>query len=282
MHRLLAFHNNRMLDRQFLLADDSVYRVGRAADNDIVADWDEEVSRHHATLSCTSSGVRLRLLETASNAAFVDGHKVSDVKLRAGQSFVVGRTRFELQQVTQSDSPTGNTVQQLAIDRQQLKQLRYEDADKRIEVLTSLPAVIRESGVERDLYVRLANLLLAGIQHADGGWGPAPWRRKRHAYRPETSEQPPVASVEETALAVEALLAYTAATPQIAQSVAAGIDWLVERVETGRYIEPSPIGFYFAKLWYYERLYPQVFTVGALAKACCLAGIGPQAVTATA
>jgi squalene-hopene/tetraprenyl-beta-curcumene cyclase len=30
---------------------------------------------------------------------------------------------------------------------------------------------------------------------------------------------------------------------------------------------PSPISFYFAKLWYYERLYPQIFTVGALSRA---------------
>jgi squalene-hopene/tetraprenyl-beta-curcumene cyclase len=29
-------------------------------------------------------------------------------------------------------------------------------------------------------------------------------------------------------------------------------------------MEPSPIGFYFAKLWYYERLYPRIFTVAAL------------------
>ncbi len=28
--------------------------------------------------------------------------------------------------------------------------------------------------------------------------------------------------------------------------------------------QPAPIGFYFAKLWYYERLYPMVFTVAAL------------------
>ncbi|PYL01241.1 MAG: hypothetical protein DME19_02330 [Verrucomicrobia bacterium] len=28
----------------------------------------------------------------------------------------------------------------------------------------------------------------------------------------------------------------------------------------------SPIGFYFVKLWYYERLYPQIFLVGALTR----------------
>jgi len=32
-------------------------------------------------------------------------------------------------------------------------------------------------------------------------------------------------------------------------------------------MERSPIGFYFAKLWYYEKLYPIIFTVGALNRA---------------
>ncbi len=167
MHRLLVFHNNRLLDRQFLLADQKTYRLGRTEDNDIAAVWDGRISRHHATLVPSEQGVHFRLDDSASNPAFVDGENVVDQLLKPGQSIVIGQTRFEVQQVTQSDSPA-SPVQQLPIDRQQLKLLRYEDADKRIEVLTSLPAVIRESGVERDLYVRLANLLLAGIQHAEG------------------------------------------------------------------------------------------------------------------
>ena len=46
-----------------------------------------------------------------------------------------------------------------------------------------------------------------------------------------------------------------------------GNHWLVEAVESGRFREPSPIGFYFAKLWYYEKLYPLIFTVAALGRA---------------
>jgi squalene-hopene/tetraprenyl-beta-curcumene cyclase len=38
-------------------------------------------------------------------------------------------------------------------------------------------------------------------------------------------------------------------------------------VETDHCREPSPIGFYFAKLWYYEKLYPLIFTVSALGQA---------------
>ena len=169
MYRLLAFHDNRLLDRHFLLTEAREYRLGRDATNEIPTPWDEQISRFHVVLkSAPAGGVRLTTLNTASNPAFVEGVSVTDTVMTAGQSFVIGTTRFELQQVTQSDSPRNTTVQQLAIDRKQLQQLRYDDADKRIEVLTSLPAVIRESGVERDLYVRLANLLLAGIQHAEG------------------------------------------------------------------------------------------------------------------
>jgi squalene-hopene/tetraprenyl-beta-curcumene cyclase len=43
-------------------------------------------------------------------------------------------------------------------------------------------------------------------------------------------------------------------------------------VEDGRYREPAPIGFYFAKLWYFERLYPLIFTVAALRQAVRMSG----------
>ena len=50
----------------------------------------------------------------------------------------------------------------------------------------------------------------------------------------------------------------------LGESGRAGVDWLIRRVEDGTWTQPAPIGFYFAKLWYYERLYPMVFTVAAL------------------
>ncbi|HAD60544.1 MAG TPA: adenylate/guanylate cyclase domain-containing protein, partial [Planctomycetaceae bacterium] len=168
MFRILVFFDGRQLDRQFLLGDGREHTLGREADNSLGTEWDERISRHHAVLTADAVGIHLRRLDSAANPVFVDGEQVDEVTLSSGQSFVIGASRFELQQVTQSDSPRNNAVQQLPIDRKQLQQLRYEDADKRIEVLASLPAVIRESGIERDLHIRLANLLLAGIQHADG------------------------------------------------------------------------------------------------------------------
>ena len=76
------------------------------------------------------------------------------------------------------------------------------------------------------------------------------------------------ASVEETALALEAIASISAATKQgerdFGVSVQQDLDWLLRRVEDDTWTQPAPIGFYFAKLWYYERLYPMVFTVAAL------------------
>ncbi len=91
---------------------------------------------------------------------------------------------------------------------------------------------------------------LLAVQNADGGWGGA-------------TDCP--SSVEETALAVEVLL--DLAPSDAAGAVQRGVTWLVEAVESGRFREPSPIGFYFAKLWYFEKLYPLIFTVAALGRA---------------
>src|SRR6185295_15714127 len=100
---------------------------------------------------------------------------------------------------------------------------------------------------------------LMALQKGDGSWG-------------GSSAGP--ASIEETALALEALadvLSSCHPVPGIAReavhtAVTRGATWLCERVESGTWTEPSPIGFYFAKLWYYEKLYPLIFTVGALSR----------------
>ena len=89
---------------------------------------------------------------------------------------------------------------------------------------------------------------LADVQNSDGGWGGA--------------KNTP-SSTEETALAVEALLPLR----KYKESCDRGLEWLVERVESGTFRNPSPIGLYFAKLWYFERLYPIIFTVSVLARA---------------
>ena len=74
-------------------------------------------------------------------------------------------------------------------------------------------------------------------------------------------------SVEETSLALEMLIARDARLGELSPTSRRGLDWLCARVEQEKLIDPSPIGFYFAKLWYFERLYPLIFAVAALGRA---------------
>ncbi|MBI1783943.1 squalene--hopene cyclase, partial [Candidatus Sumerlaeota bacterium] len=99
-----------------------------------------------------------------------------------------------------------------------------------------------------------ASAFLLSAQNSDGGWGGAAGV---------------TSSVEETALALEGLCAVAIYLnqPELRGPISRGAMWLAEAVESGRFADPSPIGFYFANLWYFEKLYPLVFTVSALAKA---------------
>ena len=93
---------------------------------------------------------------------------------------------------------------------------------------------------------------LVSQQRSDGGWGAAPCGK--------------VSSTEETAVTLEALLAFPS-VQSTQTSTEKGLEWLIEAVEQDRHRDSTPIGFYFARLWYYERLYPMVFAVSALREA---------------
>ncbi len=67
-------------------------------------------------------------------------------------------------------------------------------------------------------------------------------------------------SIEETALALEALAEHGPASPAIDRAAR----WLTQRTSGGTVFEPSPIGLYFASLWYSEELYPLIWTASAL------------------
>ncbi len=95
---------------------------------------------------------------------------------------------------------------------------------------------------------------------AGGGFGGAPGLK---------------ATVEESALALETLARVLQSgcvalnlTPALHSAAHRAVErttrWLVGKVETGEFAVPAPIGFYFAKLWYFESLYPQIWTVAAL------------------
>jgi squalene-hopene/tetraprenyl-beta-curcumene cyclase len=95
-------------------------------------------------------------------------------------------------------------------------------------------------------------------QNSDGGWGggsSVSWSDERLGS----------SSVEETALCTEILLEDV--DPLSRRASENGILWLVNATESDCVAEPSPIGFYFAKLWYFEKMYPLIFATSALGRA---------------
>jgi len=126
-------------------------------------------------------------------------------------------------------------------------QFAYDDENPVYGTARVLAAYRDAAKTGEESFVRGRYWLLS-VQNSDGGWGGAAGIES---------------SVEETSLAVEILIS----TAADRAAVHRGIEWLLDRVEADRIHESTPIGFYFAKLWYFEKLYPLVFAASALRRA---------------
>jgi squalene-hopene/tetraprenyl-beta-curcumene cyclase len=109
---------------------------------------------------------------------------------------------------------------------------------------------------------------LLRAQNSDGGWG--------------AGASP--SSIEETGLALHALAVNVmrgtrfsdVKRDDVIRAVSGGVRWLIAVTEEGQQTPPSPIGLYFARLWYFEELYPVIFGLRGLSRArallACLEG----------
>ena len=80
--------------QSFELPEGSTLLVGRAASSDIPI-FDPTISRRHAKLISTGAGVRVSDLGS-SNGTFVNGERVEDASIEAGDELVFGKVPFRL------------------------------------------------------------------------------------------------------------------------------------------------------------------------------------------
>ena len=135
-------------------------------------------------------------------------------------------------------------------------------------VLVALDAIRRHTSSDVSAAIRRAAECLARTQNADGGWG--------------GGGRSAPSSVEETALVLNTLADLSGDSEcgvgdsddpigqskvRIHDAAVRGAAWLRQATQDGTSFPAAPIGFYFAKLWYYERLYPLIFTAEALGRA---------------
>ncbi len=91
---------------------------------------------------------------------------------------------------------------------------------------------------------------LLKAQNVDGGWGAA-------------IGSPSM--LQETSLSLSAL-SYFKPKREIEEAIESGLAYLIPCIERDGLNDAQPIGLYFAKLWYSEKLYPMIWAVEALGR----------------
>lgn len=122
-------------------------------------------------------------------------------------------------------------------------------------VLLAFALLLQDHEILRQPIQKAVHWILQ-IQNADGGWG-------GDINTPST--------IEETALTLEALSAAHARIQddKLDRAIKSGAEWLIDETTKHKVLPASPIGFYFANLWYFEDLYPLIFAAGALNRVPC-------------
>ena len=152
--------------RRKLLVETKV-EIGRAAHGWSV-EWDEQISRRHAAVVLREDTLVLRALPNARNPIFVDGQEVTDAKLSLGEHFVIGQTTFTFsnaQAIATIDQPRPVAEQHYSADY--LRSVRYRNADKRVEVLSRLPDLIRSATTDAELFTSIVNVLIRGVPRSN-------------------------------------------------------------------------------------------------------------------
>ena len=81
-------------DQDFELTAGQTYVVGRAVTSDIPI-FDPTISRRHAELQVSASGLRLKDLGS-SNGTFINGERVTEGTVETGNSVTFGKVVFQL------------------------------------------------------------------------------------------------------------------------------------------------------------------------------------------
>jgi len=167
--------------------------IGRDPGATLCVPWDRLLSRRHVQLSSHPDHVQLARLSSAHNPLFFSGASVESCRVEVGQHFVIGGTSFYLVEAD-AEGVASQPVEEVAFKPQELRKIRYQDPENRIEVLTHLPEVIAGARNDSELYHHLVNLLLKGVVHAEavaivtaGGSEDVPmlhWDRRRETAGP--------------------------------------------------------------------------------------------------
>jgi len=126
--------------------------------------WDSQISRRHAELLWDGKQLQVTRLPVAVNPVFFHGKGLDSFAIQPGEHFVIGQTSFTL-----TGASVGATLQmpdptrEQLFSRQRLSEIRFRDAERRLAIVTELPALIADAATDQELFIRVLNVLFGGI-----------------------------------------------------------------------------------------------------------------------
>jgi adenylate cyclase len=129
--------------------------------------WEPFLSRRHAELQWAEGRLEVRQLPTARNPLFLKGQESAHFAVKPGEHFVLGSTTFTVL-AAGSHTPADRPAQyEATVSAPDLEKRQFRDAPHRLDVLSRLPELISGAADDAELFLRLANMLLAGVPRAD-------------------------------------------------------------------------------------------------------------------
>lgn len=148
------------------LAVDAIETIGRQSGTWSIG-WDERISRRHMEVKFDGNQLHVKRLPKALNPIYFRGQRIDEFALSPGEHFVVGATLFTLvNDAPQFVSSAPRPDLEKTFDAAELRQAAYREPDRRLATISRLPEIISSSSNDEEAHVRLASLLLSGIEGA--------------------------------------------------------------------------------------------------------------------
>ena len=143
--------------------------LGRDPQCDVSVTGDPQISRRHLEIVVLENQIEVRLLPQAKNPLFFGGNETRQCVVTPGGQFVVGSTccRLTTTAAEPASPQSASPIEEIAFSPAVLAQVAYRDADRRLDALTQLPALIHGAPSETELQRRLAQVLLAGVPRSE-------------------------------------------------------------------------------------------------------------------
>ncbi|HUG91180.1 MAG TPA: adenylate/guanylate cyclase domain-containing protein, partial [Planctomycetaceae bacterium] len=140
--------------------------LGRATYSDVPVPWDPMISRQHAEVVLDQGELSVRRLDSARNPIYYRGQPVAEARLSDGEEFRIGNTVFRLVGAVPDES-VSSAVEEISYRDDILHRVQFRNADRWLELLTTLPDMIAHSRSDEEFAQELVRLLLDAIRRCN-------------------------------------------------------------------------------------------------------------------